>query len=262
MSGFDIKSRPLRLFIGLSAFFLANALVAEFMGVKIFSLNLMFGIDNLTFQFLGQQIDGMNLTCGVLLWPFVFLMTDIMNEYFGKRGVRYLSYLGAATIAYSFFMLWMAMEVPPAPWWIFSSSFGESLNYENAYDSVFGQGNAIIIGSLLAFLLSQLIDVYVFHAIKKKTGDKYIWLRSTGSTLISQLIDSFVVLTYAFYISRIGKDNQWSIQLVLAVGLLNYTYKFLVAILLTPAIYLGHSLIEKYLGKEQAEKLRQQAMQG
>lgn len=261
MPEFDIKSKPLRLFIGLAAFFLANALVAEFMGVKIFSLNLMFGIKDLTFQFLGQKIDGMNLTCGVLLWPFVFLMTDIINEYFGKKGVRFLSYLGAGAIAYSFLMLWMAMEVPPAPWWIFSSSFGEQLNYENAYDSVFGQGNAIIIGSLLAFLLSQLIDVYVFHAIKRRTGEKFVWLRSTGSTLISQLIDSFVVLTYAFYISRIGKDNQWSIQLVLAVGVLNYTYKFLVAILLTPLIYLGHEVIERFLGKEQAEMLRKKAME-
>lgn len=253
-----LESKSTRLFIILSAFFLTNAIVAEFIGVKIFSLDDTFGLTPMVFNFFGEKITGFNLTCGVLLWPFVFVVTDIINEYFGKKGVRFLSFLAAAMIAYSYIMINGAMHTTPASWWVFSSQFGNQLNYENAYDAIFGQGNAIIIGSLLAFIISQIIDVTVFHKVKQLTGEKHVWLRATGSTLVSQLIDSFVVLFYAFYISKIGSPNQWSIQLVLAVCTVNYIYKFVMAILLTPLIYIGHSVIEKYLGKEQSDKLKRE----
>ncbi len=255
------ESKASRLFIILSAFFLTNAIVAEFMGVKIFSLDDTLGVKPYVFNFFGEQITGFNLTCGVLLWPFVFVMTDIINEYFGKAGVRFLSFLAAAMIGYAYIMINGAMHTTPASWWIYSSQFGESLNYENAYDAVFGQSNAIIIGSLLAFIISQIVDVTVFHRVKKITGEKYVWMRATGSTLVSQLIDSFVVLFYAFYISKIGKPGQWSIQLVLAVCTVNYIYKFIMAVALTPLIYIGHSLIDKYLGEELSAKLKKAAAQ-
>lgn len=254
-----LNAKPSRLFIILSAFFLTNAIVAEFMGVKIFSLDDTLGIKPFEFNFFGEKIVGFNLTCGVLLWPFVFVMTDIINEYFGKKGVRFLSFIGAAMIAYSYLMINGTMHTTPASWWLFSSNFGKELNYENAYDAVFGQGNSIIVGSLLAFILSQIVDVTVFHKVKEITGEKYIWLRATGSTLVSQLIDSFVVLFYAFYISKMGTPQQWSIQLVLAVCTVNYIYKFVMAIVLTPLIYLGHIIIEKYLGEEAATRLKTEA---
>lgn len=254
-----LNAKPSRLFIILSAFFLTNAIVAEFMGVKIFSLDDTLGIKPFEFNFFGEKIVGFNLTCGVLLWPFVFVMTDVINEYFGKKGVRFLSFIGAAMIGYSYLMINGAMHTTPATWWIFSSNFGKELNYENAYDAVFGQGNSIIVGSLLAFIISQIVDVTVFHKVKEITGEKYIWLRATGSTLVSQLIDSFVVLFYAFYISKMGTPQQWSIQLVLAVCTVNYIYKFVMAIVLTPLIYLGHIIIEKYLGEEAATRLKIEA---
>lgn len=163
-------------------------------------------------------------------------------------------------ISYAFFMLYAAMNVVPAGWWIFSSNLGNDLNMADAYNSVFGQGLNIILGSLAAFLVGQIVDVTVFHQVKKLTGEKYIWLRSTGSTLVSQLIDSFVVLFVAFYIARIGHKNQWSVQLVLAVGTVNYIYKFLMALLMTPVIYAVHAFIEKYLGEDEATKLKQEAL--
>ena len=163
-------------------------------------------------------------------------------------------------IGYAFLMLTLGMKVTPAPWWISSSDFGTALHYENAYDAVFGQGANIIVGSILAFVLGQWVDVYVFHFIKRQTGERYIWLRSTGSTIISQFIDTFVVLFYAFYISKMGQPNQWKIQLVLAVGLVGYLYKFVVALLLTPVIYAVHAFIERYLGQEVAAKMKQEAL--
>ena len=135
--------------------------VAEFMGVKIFSLEDSLGIGRMTFDIFGEKIEGFSLTCGILLWPFVFVMTDIINEYFGTKGVRFLSMLGAFMIGYAFLMLTLGMNTAPASWWISSSDFGTSLNYENAYDAVFGQGSSIIVGSILAFMIGQLVDVYL-----------------------------------------------------------------------------------------------------
>ena len=255
-----VSHKESRLFVILGAFFLTNALVAEFMRVKIFSVEKTFGLQPISFSFFGEKMEGFQMTCGVLLWPFVFVMTDIINEYFGRKGVRFFSIIGAVMIGYAFVMLNLAMGTSPAAWWITSSNFGDKLDFQNAYNAVFGQGANIIIGSITAFLIGQFVDVAVFHRIKKLTGEKFLWLRATGSTFVSQFIDTFIVLFVAFYFLRWGKENQWTIQLVLAVGCLNYIFKFLMAILMTPLIYLFHVLVEKYLGHELAGEMRKEAM--
>lgn len=251
--------KPTLLFIVLGSFFLTNALVAEFMGVKIFSLEKLLGIAPMVFHFFGEEVKGFSLTCGVLLWPFVFIMTDIINEYYGKRGVRLLSYIAAAMISYAFVMLYAAMQTPGADWWTYSSNYGSEVNMDKAYNAVFGQGLSIIIGSLTAFLVGQFIDVFVFHQLKKRTGNRHIWIRATGSTLVSQFIDSFVVLFIAFYVARSGQPNQWSFSLVMAVGCINYIYKFGMALLLTPVIYLAHFCIDRWLGKELSHEMMKTA---
>jgi hypothetical protein len=133
-----------------------------------------------------------------------------------------------------------------------------------AYSAVLGQGGKIIIGSLVAFIIGQLVDVVSFHNIIKISGEKKIWLRSTGSTLISQFIDSYVVLFIAFYIgTRVGNnpgDFVWSFKLFIAVGTINYLYKSGVAIILTPIIYVIHDRIEKYLGHETAKEMKDAAL--
>jgi uncharacterized integral membrane protein (TIGR00697 family) len=191
-------------------------------------------------------------------------MTDIINEYYGPKGVRFFSFLTAGLIAFAFVIFYAAMGLTPADFFITSKQGSGVPDMEKAYKSVLGQGGNIIIGSLAAFLISQVIDVFVFHRIKRATGENNIWLRATGSTLISQLIDSFVVLFIAFYIgSRVNNasgDFVWPLALVIAVGVVNYIYKFIVALLMTPVIYLAHHLIERYLGKELAAKMKQSAM--
>lgn len=258
-----IKHKPTRLFIILGGFFIANALIAEIIGVKIFSLEKTLGIPPLNLHILGNDLS-FNLTAGVLLWPVVFIMTDIINEYYGMKGVRFLSWLTAGLIAFAFIIFFGAMQLTSADFFITSKQGSGVPDMSKAYNSVLGQGSFIIVGSLAAFILSQLIDVFVFHRIKKVTGEKRIWLRATGSTLISQFIDSFVVLFIAFYIgSRVnntGNDLVWPFKLFLAVGIVNYIYKFLVAILLTPVIYLIHGWIEKYLGHDLAAEMKKGAM--
>lgn len=257
------KDKPTRLFLVLGGFFIANALIAEIIGVKIFSLEQSLGFRALNLHLWGNVLS-LNLTAGVLLWPVVFIMTDIINEYYGQQGVRFLSFLTAGLILFAFIIFYLAMRLIPADFFIISKQGSGVPDMEKAYESVLGQGGNIILGSLTAFILSQLIDVFVFHKIKRRTGEKAIWLRATGSTIISQFIDSYVVLFIAFYIgSRISRaegDFAWPFGLFVAVGTVNYIYKFFVALLLTPVIYLVHDVIERYLGKPLAAEMKHAAM--
>lgn len=247
------ESKRNLLFLALGSFFIANAIIAEFIGVKIFSVEATLGIPPVQLHLLGDTYS-FNMTAGVLLWPMVFVMTDIINEYFGKKGVRLFSYIAAALISYAFIAVYASIHTQPAAFWLIKEAPEGPINMQHAFSSVFGQGLWIIIGSLVAFLVGQLVDVYTFHLIKNKTGNRALWLRSTGSTLVSQLVDSFVVLIIAFYI---GGD--WPLKLVLAVGVVNYLYKFVVAVALTPLLYLIHSAIDSYLGKELAEEMMAEA---
>jgi len=250
-----LKDRPTKLFISFAAFFVANALIAESIGTKIFSLEKLFGTQPANFSLFGQSGLGFNLTCGVLLWPLEFIMTDIVNEYYGPKAVRRISYTAVALIAYAFLMFYLAMGVPAADFW-YSSGVNDGVpDMSKAFNSIFGQGMWIIFASITAFLVSQIVDVTVFHRIKKVTGEKKVWLRATGSTLVSQFVDSFIVLFIAF---KIGKG--WSWQLVLGICVINYTYKFVMAIILTPVIYFVEHRIEKYVGHETAKKMKQAAM--
>ncbi len=250
-----LSNRPTQVFTFMAAFFVANALIAECIGGKIFSLESVLGIAPSNFKLFGESGLSFSLTCGVLLWPIEFVMTDIVNEYYGPKAVRRISYIAVGLIAYAFVMFYLAIHTTPPEWWVASNVEKGIPNMQAAFSGVFGQGLWIIIGSLMAFLVSQVIDVMVFHRIKKATGEKWIWLRATGSTMISQLVDSFVVLFIAF---KLGAD--WSWQKVLAICLMNYMYKFTMAIVLTPLIYFIEGRIDNYVGKETARQMKRAAM--
>jgi hypothetical protein len=248
-----LKDKPTKLFLGISAFFVANALIAESIGTKIFSLEKLFGFSPTNFTLFGQTGMSFNLTCGVLLWPLEFVITDIVNEYYGPKAVRRISFTAIILISYAFLMYFLAIGVPPADFWISSGGKNGIDNMQNSFNAIFGQGMRIIIGSLVAFLVSQLVDVYIFHKIKRATGEKYIWLRATGSTLVSQLVDSYIVLFIAF-------SGVFSWQLILGIGIMNYIYKFTMAILLTPVIIGVEKRIEAYVGHDVAKKMKRAAM--
>ena len=249
-----LKRKEVRLFIILGGFFICNALIAEMIGGKLFSVEKLFGWQPANISIFGQENLSFTMTCGVLLWPVVFIMTDIINEYFGMRGVRFLSYLTVGLILYAFAMIYIAIGVPAADFYISSMVEQGIANMNTAFAGVFGQGLWIIAGSVIAFLIGQMIDVIVFHRIRKVTGERKLWLRATGSTLVSQLIDSFVVLIVAFYIS-----GKYPLAWVLAVGVVNFIYKAVVAILLTPSLYIIHAWIDSFLGKELSAKLQHRA---
>ncbi len=250
-----LKDKPTKLFISIAAFFVANALIAECIGGKIFSLEKIFGWNPANMTLFGETGLSFNLTCGVLLWPLEFVITDIVNEYYGPKAVKRISYTAVVLITYAFIMFYAAMKIPPADFWIGSKTAEGVPDMQDAFGGIFGQGMWIILGSLTAFLVSQIVDVTVFHQIKKRTGQKWVWLRATGSTVVSQLVDSFIVLFIAF---KIG--NGWSWKLVLAICVVNYLYKFTMAIILTPVIYAAEKRIDQYLGAETAKKMKDAAM--
>lgn len=248
-----MRGKKSNLFFLLSLFFIGNAVLAELTGAKIFSVGDLFSPVIRSGSGLSQWLSGVNMSVGVLIWPLVFITSDIINEYFGRKGVRTISLFTAALILYALFFIIAANSLPPAKFWLENNNLspgGKPFDINYAYKVVLGQGANIILGSITAFLVSQLIDAYSFHYIRIITGHRYLWLRATGSTAISQVIDSFIVLIVAFYLL-----GNWTFIQVLQVAAVQYVYKVGLAVILTPAIYGMHWAIEKYLGKSEAAVL-------
>ncbi|MCC6722596.1 MAG: queuosine precursor transporter [Bacteroidia bacterium] len=236
-----MKSKRQKLFVVLTGVFIVNVMLAEYIGVKIFSLESTLGVQQAKILIFGKYFS-FDLTAGVLLWPVVFVMTDIVNEHFGVKGVKFISWLAAILIFYSFIFTYFAIKLSPAEWWIEINKSKGIVNMQSAFSVVFGQGMWIIAGSIIAFLVGQILDALIFQKIKKMLNGKMLWLRATISTVISQFIDSYLVLFIAFYIG-----SNWNFQTVLSIGTGNYIYKFAVAIIMIPVLYLFHFLIKSYL---------------
>lgn len=249
-----LDDRAVRLFIALAAFLCVNAVLAEFIGVKIFALEDTLGIDPLQWNLFGQT-GSLSFTVGTLLWPFVFVLTDTINEFFGRRGVQFISWVAVALIVYGFAFAYLAIHAAPAAWWVTVAAPQGVPDYQAAFAAIFGQGLWSIGGSIVAFLLGQLIDVQVFHRIRNATGERHVWLRATGSTAVSQLVDSFVVIYIAFVLG----PQHWSLPRFFAISTVNYGYKMLAAVAMIPLLYLMRHAIRAYLGHAREEQLRLEA---
>ncbi len=253
------KTKESRLLLVLGSFFVANAILSEFIGVKIFSVEETLGFKKFDINLFGVPNLSFNMSAGVLTWPIIFIMTDIINEYFGVKQVRFLSILTAVLIGFAFLVVWLALKLQPSDFWLTQTIDGQNVNMKLAFQAIFGQGMWIIVGSITAFLIGQMVDVLIFHRIKKITGDKALWLRATGSTIVSQLIDSFVVIFIAFYLNP---QYNWSWEMVAAIGLVGYTYKFIIALAMTPILYVVHGIIDRYLGRDLAHRMIKMAGRG
>lgn len=241
-----MKSKKEKLFFALAAFFITNAIVAEIIGGKLLVLGSSDFQFTLNLGFFATQIGPFILSVGVIPWPVVFLSTDLINEYFGKAGVRRITNMSVIMIIYAFFIIFLTM-LPHA-------AEGISPVSDASYNQVLYQSLWIIVGSITAFIVSQIVDVLVFHILRKRTGGKHLWMRATGSTIVSQFIDSVIILGIAFYL-----PGKITLPQFLGFVLTNYSYKVLIAIIITPLIYLGHGLINQYLGKELAEEMMEEA---
>jgi len=214
----NLNNRKDLVFLILAGLFVSNAILGEILGGKLI------------------EAGGYIMSLGVIPWPIVFLTTDLINEYYGRSGVRRLTLLTVGLILYAFVVIFIAMAIP-------ASSI--SPVKDEAFNAVLGQSQWIIAGSVTAFAVSQFVDVAVFWLFRDATGGRMLWLRATGSTAVSQLIDTFIVLGIGFWLPGKIKTSDF-----LNLAFTNYTYKFAIAVALTPVIYAAHGAIDRYLGEQ------------
>lgn len=222
-----LKTRKEIIFMVMAGVFITSAIVAELISCKQVDIGLY------------------PIIAGIVPWPVVFLLTDVMNEFYGKKAVRRLSWITCAMIAFCFLAVYVAVQLPTAE---------KSFATEAEFAKLFGGSLPIMIGSIVAFMVSQLIDVWAFWFMRRLTGERYIWLRSTGSTLFSQLADSYLVLLIGFWL-----PGTFTMREILFFGITGYATKLVIAVGLTPLIYLGRYVIRQLLGEREADAMAAEA---
>jgi uncharacterized integral membrane protein (TIGR00697 family) len=242
------------LLVWLCALFVGFFVTAELLGAKLWRFTLL----GLTPRHMGLDGAEFVATAGILAFPLTFILTDIINEYFGLRVVRLFTFAAIGVNVLLQVVVQVAIRVP-------TISFTEGVDdatLHQAYHFALGQSWAIVVASLVAFLIGQLLDVHVFSLLRRISGGKWLWLRAQGSTVVSQLVDTFVVIYLAFVvIPAIVPTGQGVLSgsQAFEVSITNYVYKFAIAVGITPLLYVVHGLVDLYLGKEQADALVREA---
>jgi queuosine precursor transporter len=220
-----VLDKRLKLFLVLSAVFVTCFVVGDIIGGKLIGGGKVFGFETLT-------------TVGMLPFPVTFLLTDLLNEFYGKRAARFVTLVGFAMGVLSFTIIYIAAQIPIAE---LARTPGYDGVTEASFNNVFLGSLRMIVASLSAYLIGQFVDIGVFHLLKGATQGKLLWLRATGSTAVSQLIDTVVITLIAF---SGGKTAGHIVNIIFTA----YGLKLVIAIGLTPLIYLCHALVERRLG--------------
>lgn len=161
------------------------------------------------------------LPAAVIVYVFTYPLTDTITEVYGKKAARQTVMAGLITQVMAVLFIYLTIKLPAAPF------------YENQaeFETIFTAGFRVTVASLLSFLISQNLDVTVFHRLKKKHGEKKLWIRNNASTMISQLVDTTIFITIAFY-------GTMPLGALIGMILTQYSFKFIVAIMDTPLVYL------------------------
>ena len=222
-----------RVYVWLAGLFVTALLVANVTGVKLFRFEIDFG---------SAGILPIEHTAGMLAFPITFLLTDLLNEYYGKRGARRAVYVAFVMGAVAFAVIWISRQLP-----ILEGVAGTATN--EAFENIFGAAELMYLASLGAFLVGSLLDIALFAVAKRLTGGRYVWLRATGSTVISQFVDSFVVSILFFQVAQMLTGGEPAdLGFTVRTALTGYVLKFVIAVLLTPIIYLGRWTLSRYFG--------------
>ena len=176
-------------------------------------------------------IGDLALPSGLLLYPFSFLISDLVTETLGKERTRFMIYLGLAMSVISNLIISFALWLPPY-----------EASSQASFEKVFGYNSWAVYGSMVAYLVGQTIDIRVYVWLKKVTDGKYLWLRNNGSILISQMADTVIVNTVFLYF---GLHLEWAV--VVQVMIFDYFYKSILSLSNTPFFYLFVNLAKKYL---------------
>ncbi len=219
---FDLRQK---VFLVLAALQVTAIIVANMIGVKLFSIDLA-----------GIPVEH---TAGMLPFPITFLLTDLLNEFYGKKAARMVAWIAFGMAIFAFLLVLVARALP-----ILEGIPGTA--DERSFENVFGGSMWMTLCSIVAFLLGSLLDIGIFGFFKRITHGKMVWLRATGSTVVSQLFDSFVITILYFQVVQglLGGEVA-SIDFVLRTALTGYLLKFAIAVVLTPAIYGGRYFLRK-----------------
>lgn len=233
---------PQKVYVWLTGLFVTCLIIADIVGIKLFRLPLGF---SLPVPWSDSPITSIVHTCGMLTFPVTFILTDLINDYYGRTGARRITWIGLVMATFVFVIINIAQYMP------YPQELTFNIQREH-FEAVFASAKLMYVASLCAYLIGQMSDIFLFAVIKRLTRGRFIWLRATGSTLISQFIDSVVVAFLAWYLlpRMFPTDGKTPADLgtSLEIGLTGYILKFALAIGVTPIIYLGHSILRRQFG--------------
>ncbi|MEI7658129.1 MAG: queuosine precursor transporter [Phycisphaerae bacterium] len=234
-------TRPQKAYVWFACLSAACLLVSDVVGIKLFSIPLGFSIP---VPWGDGGIRAIEHTCGMLTFPLTFIITDLVNDFYGKKAARRIAYTSLSMGVLAFMVINLAQAMPRL-----DASFNVS---QQAFDAVFGSAKGMYVASLAAYLVGSLADIFIFGVFKRLTGGRYIWLRATGSTIISQFIDSCVVSYVAFHLWRTLYPDPGTppapLGEILKIAATGYMLKFCLALAATPVIYLGHGFLRVVCG--------------
>ncbi|MGE0201027.1 MAG: queuosine precursor transporter [Candidatus Melainabacteria bacterium] len=216
-------SRRQQVFVWMAAFFVTSLILANLIGSMLFSFRLPFAL-----PLVGDKA---LLSAGIIPFPVTFILTDLVNEFYGEKGARFVTFVGFGMSIMVYLYLTAGDHLPLD---------AVTLIQKSQYSAISANYAGMFVASLAAYLVGQLLDIRVFHIFKQITGSRFIWLRATGSTVISQVFDSLVVTFVAF-------TGDLPVTTILQIAGSNYVWKFLIAVGITPVLYLGHILIRRVL---------------
>ncbi len=211
------------LFLTLAAFFITSLVVGDLIGGKLMGVPL-FGEVRL-------------LSAGFIPFPITFLLTDLLNEFYGKRAARIVTFVGLGMAVFTLLVVTLAVA---APWHPVTQSADWQGNTPAQYDAVFASGRRILIASMVAYIVAQLLDISLFHRLKQLTKGKMLWLRATGSTVASQLLDTIVIQWLVW-------NENLDVPRLTSLIIFSWLGKLLIAVALTPLIYAGHAFVTRVL---------------
>jgi queuosine precursor transporter len=233
-------SRAQIVYLWLAVLFISSLLVADVLGVKLFRIPLGFAF---SVPWQDAPIDAIQHTCGMLTFPITFLITDLINEFYGKKAARRIVWIGFAAGGFVFLVINIALAMPH---WEVEFNIAS-----RSFDDVFSSSRVMYVASLSAYLVGSFCDIAIFSWLKRITGGKRVWLRATGSTVVSQAIDSFIVTWLAFSVARTALSSgvpAMPMDEVLKTAATGYLLKFVIALGLTPIIYLGRWVMRTRFG--------------
>lgn len=241
-SRFSLENKKDQIYLFLVCSFVVVLVLTNIVGAKLF-----------------MSPWGHALTAGIITYPLTFWFTDLVSEMWGAKQANMMVYLGFAMSLIMLVIIQVALALPAHDYWVPAPDswiapnqppygYTTAAEYQNAYRSVFSVNGVLLFGSMLAYMVAQLLDVKLYHFWKRLTKGKHLWLRNNGSTMISQLVDTAIVNSILFYIGF-----NWSFwQGVEVMGTI-YLYKLVMAALDTPFIYLSVFVLKKVFKEEDLE---------